>query len=41
MEKCPECGKKLTIADYETYYDEENDDTSYYIWCSDCGYRER
>ena len=38
--KCPKCGKELTYEDYETYYDEENEDTSYYILCSDCGYDE-
>ena len=32
--------KELTYEDYETYYDEENEDTSYYILCSDCGYDE-
>ena len=38
--KCLKCGKELTYEDYETYYDEENEDTSYYILCSDCGYDE-
>ena len=41
MEKCPDCGKVLTYEDYETYYDDEYDDTSYYILCSNCGYREQ
>lgn len=38
--KCPKCGKELTIDDYETYYDTEVEDTSYYILCSECGYNE-
>ena len=38
--KCPNCGKELTLEDYETYYDNEKEDTSYYIICSDCGYDE-
>ena len=39
--KCPECGKELTLDDYETFYDDECEDTSYYIICSECGYSER
>lgn len=39
-ETCPNCGKTLTYCDYETYYDEEYEDTSYYILCSSCGYNE-
>ena len=39
-ETCPNCGKTLTYRDYETYYDEEHEDTSYYILCSSCGYNE-
>lgn len=38
---CPECGKPLTYEDYETYYDEEVEDTSSFILCSHCGYDER
>lgn len=37
---CPQCGKKLDLSDYETYFDEEREDTSYYIICSECGYDE-
>lgn len=37
--KCPICGKILTVNDYETYYDEETEDTAYYIVCN-CGYEE-
>ena len=38
--KCPNCGKELNLEDYETYYNEEYEDTSYYIICSKCGYVE-
>ena len=38
--KCPNCGKELTIADYETYYNIETEDTAYYIICSECGYED-
>lgn len=41
MRKCPKCGKVLTMDDYETYYDYECEDTSYFIFCSKCGYNER
>lgn len=41
MKKCPKCGKVLTMDDYETYYDYECEDTSYFIFCSKCGYNER
>ena len=40
MRKCKNCGKELTLGDYETYYDEESEDTSYYVICSSCGYEE-
>lgn len=35
-----ELRKTLTYCDYETYYDEEYEDTSYYILCSSCWYNE-
>ena len=41
MNYCPKCGKKLTIDDYETYYNEETEDTCYHILCDSCGYNER
>ena len=40
MRTCPNCGKVLTYEDYETYYDEETEDTAYCILCSSCGYDE-
>ena len=40
MKRCPICGKELTLADYETYYDAEREDISYYIICSNCDYNE-
>ena len=40
MKKCPICDKVLTLDDYETYYDYEREDISYYIICSNCGYDE-
>lgn len=38
--KCPNCNKELELKDFETYYNEEIEDTSYYIICSECGYEE-
>lgn len=38
---CPQCGKELTIDDYETSYDPYEGDTYYYIVCSECGFDER
>ena len=33
--KCPICGKEL---EQETYYDDTIEDTSYYDFCSECGW---
>ena len=33
--KCPLCNNKL---EQETYYDDVNDDTSYFNYCEKCGW---
>lgn len=41
VHECPECGKLLTLADYEPGYDKETQEAVHWIWCSNCGYSER
>ena len=40
MKKCPKCGKVLTTADYDMYYDTEIEDSVLFIYCSVCEYDE-
>lgn len=39
-DRCPKCGRPLTVYNHETYYNEDTGDTSYYIFCV-CGYDSR
>ena len=39
MERCPKCGKVLTLSDHETYCD-DNGDLTYGVICTNCGYNE-
>ena len=37
MKRCPICNAKL---DQETYYDHDNEETSYYHFCDNCGWND-